>query len=160
MASYTASTTFVTPTDVKRNWWIIDASKDASVGRIAARAALVLRGKHKASFTPHINCGDHVVIINADKALITGKKLKQKVFHWHTGHPGGIKERTWEKIIKGKYPERLLRKAIQRMLPKESPLATDQFKKLLHVYAGSEHPHAGQNPQAFKFLKSKYDTDK
>ncbi len=153
MGSYTASTTFVTPTDVKRNWWIIDASKEHSVGRIAARVAMVLRGKHKADYTPSINCGDHVVIINADKAIITGKKLKQKVFHWHTGHPGGIKERTWEKILSSKYPERLLKKAIERMLPKESPLATEQFRKLLHVYSGSEHPHSAQTPQEFKFFK-------
>lgn len=155
MGSYTASTTFHTPKDVKRNWWIIDAADSVSVGRLAARVAMVLRGKHKASYTPHINCGDHVVIINAEKAFITGKKKEQKVFHWHTGHPGGIKERTWNKILDGKYPERLLQKAIQRMLPKESPLATEQFKKLLHVYAGETHPHAGQNPQQFKFFKTK-----
>lgn len=153
MASYTASTTFVTPSEVKRNWWIIDASKEYSVGRIAARAAMVLRGKHKASYTPHINCGDHVVIINAEKAIITGKKSKQKVFYWHTEHPGGIKEKTWEKILSGKYPERLLKKAIQRMLPKESPLATEQFRKLLHVYTGETHPHTAQNPEEFKFFK-------
>ena len=153
MGSYTASTTFLTPKEVKKNWWIIDAST-MSLGRIAARAAMVLRGKHKASYTPYINCGDHVVIINAEKAVMTGKKREQKIFYWHTGHPGGIKERNWDKIIKGKHPERVIKKSIQRMLPKESPLANQQFTKLLHVYAGSEHPHAGQNPQEFKFFKS------
>lgn len=154
MGSYTASTTFLTPKEVKRNWWIIDAADSTSVGRLAARVAMVLRGKHKPDFTPHINCGDHVIIINADKVHITGKKKQQKVFYWHTGHPGGIKERTWEKILTSKYPDRLLRKAIERMLPKESPLATEQFRKLLHVYNGSEHPHIAQNPQTFKFFKN------
>ncbi len=154
MASYTASTTFITPKETKKNWWIIDASEGPSLGRIAARAAIVLRGKHKANFTPHINSGDHVVIINAEKVLITGDKLEQKKFYWHTGYPGGIKERTWKKTMSGKYPERLMRKAIERMMPKESPLATDQFKKLLHIYVGNTHPHAGQSPQKFKFLRT------
>lgn len=152
MGSYTASTTFVRP-NVTRHWWIIDAADSESLGRIAARVATVLRGKHKASYTPHINCGDHVIIINADKARITGKKLDQKVFHWHTGHPGGIKERTWNDILRGKHPERLIKKAIVRMMPKESPLATEQFRKLLHVYIGDTHPHSAQNPQTFKFFK-------
>lgn len=153
MGSYTASTTFVTPDQVTRNWWIIDAADSESVGRLAARVAMVLRGKHKASYTPYINCGDHVVIINADKVKITGKKRQQKVFYWHTNHPGGIKERTWDKTLTGKNPERLVKKAIERMMPKESPLATEQFRKLLHVYVGSEHPHSPQNPQKFNFFK-------
>jgi len=153
MGSYTASTTFVRPSDLKRKWWIIDAADSKSLGCIAARVALVLRGKHQAFYTPHINCGDHVIIINAEKVRITGKKLQQKVFHWHTGHPGGIKERTWEKILKSAQPERLMKKSIERMMPKESPLATEQFRKLLHVYSGSEHPHAAQNPETFQFFK-------
>lgn len=156
MGSYTASTTFVTPSETKRNWWIIDAADSESVGRLAARVAMVLRGKHKANYTPYINCGDHVVIINADKVKITGKKRDQKVFYWHTNHPGGIKERTWKETLRGKNPERLLKKAIERMMPKESPLATEQFRKLLHVYNGNEHPHAPQNPQQFKFFKIKF----
>lgn len=154
MGSYTASTTFVTPTDVKRNWWIIDAAESISLGRMAARVAMILRGKHKADYTPYINCGDHVVIINAAKTIITGKKKQQKVFHWHTGHPGGIKERTWNEILCGKFPERIIRKAVERMLPKDSPLATQQLKKLLHVYAKEEHPHTAQQPQEFKFFKT------
>ena len=153
MGSYTASTTFVRPNDVIRHWWIIDAADSESVGRLAARVAIILRGKHKANYTPHINCGDHVVIINADKIQITGKKRDQKVFYWHTGHPGGIKERTWDETLKSKHPERVLKKAIVRMMPKESPLATEQFRKLLHVYVGGEHPHSPQNPQKFKFFK-------
>lgn len=153
MGSYTASTTFVKPKEVKRAWHIIDA-EGKSLGRIAARVAMVLRGKHKASYTPFIDCGDNVVIINAEKVLITGKKLKQNVFYWHTGYPGGIKERTWNKIPS----EKLMRKTIQRMLPKESPLATMQFKKRLRVYCGDIHPHAPQSPQVFKFLKQKYET--
>jgi large subunit ribosomal protein L13 len=153
MGSYTASTTFVRPNDVKRDWWIVDAADSESIGRLAARVAIILRGKHKANFTPHINCGDHIVIINADKVRITGKKRDQKVFYWHTGHPGGIKERTWDETLRSKHPERLLKKAIVRMMPKESPLATEQFRKLLHVYTGNEHPHSAQNPQQFKFFK-------
>jgi len=155
MASYTASTTFVTPKEVTKKWWLIDGAEAGSLGRIAARVALILRGKHKANFTPYINCGDHVVIINADKIKITGNKLDQKIFHWHTGYAGGIKERNWKEIRNGKYPERLVQKAIQRMLPKESPLATEQFKKLLHIYNGAEHPHHGQNPQAIEILRQK-----
>ncbi len=152
MGSYTASTTFVTPKDVRRNWWLIDAT-ELALGRIAARVAMALRGKHKPNYTPYINCGDHVVIINAEQAIMTGKKRHQKVFYWHTGHPGGIKERTWDETMRSQYPERILKKAIQRMLPKESPLANQQFTKLLHVYCGSTHPHTAQNPQQFKFFK-------
>jgi large subunit ribosomal protein L13 len=152
MGSYTAATTFLTPKDVTRNWWIIDAA-EMPIGRIAARVAMVLRGKHKPDYTPYINCGDHVIIINAIKAVMTGKKRHQNIFYWHTGYPGGIKERVWDKIVKGKHPERIIKKPVQRMLPKDSPLADQQFKKLLHVYSGAEHPHAGQNPQQFKFFK-------
>lgn len=155
MGSYTASSTLVTPKDVKRNWWIIDASDGISVGRMSSRIATVLRGKHKSDYTPHINCGDHVIVINAEKVKVTGKKLQQKVFYWHTGYPGGIKERNWNKILNGKHPERLLKKAIERMMPKDSPLAKEQFTKLLHVYTGSHHPHAGQSPKSFKFFKDR-----
>jgi large subunit ribosomal protein L13 len=155
MASYTASTSFLTPKEVTKKWWLIDGAEAGSLGRVAARVALILRGKHKASFTPHINSGDHVVIINADKLKITGKKLDQKIFYWHTGYAGGIKERSWKETKNGKKPETLVKKAIERMMPKESPLATEQFRKLLHVYLGSEHPHQGQNPHKIEILRKK-----
>jgi large subunit ribosomal protein L13 len=159
MASYTASTSFVTPKEVTRSWWLIDGATAGSLGRIAARIALILRGKHKASFTPHINCGDHIVIINADKIKITGKKLEQKIFYWHTGYAGGIKEKTWDEIKKGKKPQDLIKKAIERMLPKESPLANEQYNKLLHVYLGATHPHQGQNPKVIEILRQKTKKD-
>lgn len=131
------------PSEVESKWLIIDA-EGLVVGRLASIIANRLRGKHKPMFTPHIDCGDHVVVINADKVYFTGKKLTDKIFYWHTGHPGGIKERTMDKILGGKHPERVLEKAIQRMVPK-GPLGRAQLKKL-HVYGGSEHPHEAQKP--------------
>lgn len=135
------------PSEVTHNWHIINA-EGVVLGRLAARVATLLRGKHKATFTPHIDCGDHVVIINADKVKMTGRKRQQKVYYRHTGHPGGIKEATAEKILSGRFPERVIEKAVERMLPKESPLARQQFGKL-RVYGGQEHPHIAQQPQEF-----------
>ncbi|RZI47315.1 50S ribosomal protein L13 [Rickettsiales endosymbiont of Peranema trichophorum] len=129
---------------VSKNWHLVDAS-GLVLGRVAAEIAKVLRGKHKAAYTPHIDNGDHVVVINADKIRLTGKKLEQDKFYWHTNYPGGIKERTKGQILKGRYPHRLLLKAIERMMPKDSPLADKQMKAL-HLYSGGEHPHSGQNP--------------
>ena len=140
MSTYSAK-----PKEVTKNWWLIDA-EGVVVGRLASHIAKLLRGKHKPIFTPHIDTGDHVVVINADKVKFTGRKRQNKTYYRHTGHPGGIKEATAEFILDGKFPERVLEKAVERMLPKESPLARQQFGKL-RVYAGTEHPHTAQNPQ-------------
>ena len=149
--SFTAGTYSAKPQDVTRAWHIIDA-EGMVLGRMAAEVAKILRGKHKAQFTPHINCGDNVVIINAGKVKLTGDKLEKKKFYWHTGHPGGIKERTMGQILTGRFPERVVKKAIERMMPKESPLARQQLKNL-HVYAADTHPHEGQKPQALDLVK-------
>jgi large subunit ribosomal protein L13 len=135
--------------DVNHQWVVIDA-EGAIVGRLASYVAMRLRGKHKATFTPHADTGDHVIIINAAKAVLTGNKLKGKVYHWHTGYPGGIKERTAGQIMAGRFPERVLEKAVERMMPKESPLARKQLAKL-RVYPGPDHPHAAQTPAAVDF---------
>jgi large subunit ribosomal protein L13 len=133
------------PNEVPQNWVLIDA-KDLVLGRMSSYVARLLRGKHKPQFTPHTDCGDNVVIINAEKVHVTGNKLQQNKFYWHTGHPGGIKERTWGQIVDGRFPERLIQKAVERMMPKDSPLARGQMAKL-HVYAGETHPHEAQKPQ-------------
>ncbi len=140
MKSYMAK-----PNEVPQNWVLIDA-KDLVLGRMSSHVARLLRGKHKPQFTPHTDCGDNVVIINAEKVHVTGNKLQQNKFYWHTGHPGGIKERTWGQIVDGRFPERLIQKAVERMMPKDSPLARRQMAKL-HVYAGETHPHEAQKPQ-------------
>lgn len=145
MTMRAGGTSFVIPDGVKKKWWLVDA-EGVSMGRLASRLALVLRGKNKAYYAPHMDCGDYVVVINADKVRITGDKLEQESFFWHTGYPGGIKERKWKDIMRGRYPERLLIKAVERMMPKDSPLARKQMRNL-HVYAGSVHPHAGQCPE-------------
>jgi large subunit ribosomal protein L13 len=147
--SYTAGTFFATPKYVRKKWLIIDA-KDMVLGRLATKIAVILRGKHKAYYTPFIDCGDNIVVINAQNIKVTGKKLEQEKFFWHTGYPGGIKERTFGKILSGKYPERLLMNAVKRMMPKESPLARQQFKNL-HVYAGASHEHSAQQPVVVNF---------
>ena len=132
------------PSEVERKWYLIDA-EDVVLGRLAATVASILRGKHKTMFTPHIDTGDHVIIINADKVRLTGRKMTQKRFFWHTGYPGGIKSKTMEQILGGKQPQRVVEKAIERMVPK-GPLGRDQLRKL-RVYAGPEHPHVAQQPE-------------
>ncbi len=132
------------PGEVERRWWLIDAS-DAVLGRLAVIAAMRLRGKHKPTYTPHIDCGDHVVVVNAEKVALTGRKRTDKIYYWHTGWPGGIKSRTADKILDGKHPERVVLKAIERMLPK-GKMGRAQMRKL-KVYAGSEHPHEAQQPE-------------
>lgn len=132
------------PSEVERKWYLIDA-EDVVLGRLAATVANILRGKHKPMYTPHIDTGDHIVIINAEKVKLTGRKLTDKRFYWHTGYPGGIKNRTMEEILTGKYPERVIEKAIERMVPR-GPLGRAQLKKL-RVYAGTEHPHTAQQPE-------------
>ena len=140
------------PAEVEKKWHLIDAD-GLVVGRVGTIIANILRGKHKPSYTPHIDCGDNVVIINAAKVKLTGSKAEREKFYWHTGHPGGIKERVAGKVLSGKHPERVVEKAVERMMPKESPLARKQLAKL-RVYAGAEHPHAAQNPKTIDF-KSK-----
>jgi large subunit ribosomal protein L13 len=135
----------VKPAEVRKQWWVIDAD-GLVLGRLASLVANRLRGKHKASFTPHVDCGDHVVIVNAQKVRVTGNKAEQSVFYWHTGYAGGIKRRTTRQLLEGRYPERVITKAVERMITR-GPLGRKQMKNL-HVYAGAEHPHAGQNPVA------------
>ncbi|MDJ1258107.1 MAG: 50S ribosomal protein L13 [Candidatus Midichloria sp.] len=142
--SYTAGTFFANPSSVEKKWLLIDA-KDMVLGRLAAKIARMLRGKHKPYYTPFIDCGDNIVVVNAAQIKLTGKKLEQNKFYWHTGHPGGIKERSFRQIIQGKYPERLLKNTVKRMMPKESSLARKQFKNL-YVYAASVHKHEAQQP--------------
>ena len=133
------------PSEIEKKWVLIDA-EGLVVGRLAALIALRLRGKHKPSFTPHMDCGDNVIVINAAKALLTGNKLKDKVYNWHTGYIGGIKYRTAEAFMRGKHPERVVEKAVERMLPR-GPLGKRQLSNL-RVYPGAEHPHDAQQPQA------------
>jgi large subunit ribosomal protein L13 len=134
--------------EIQKNWILIDAT-DLVLGRLASHVANILRGKTKPTYTPNLDCGDNVIIINADKVCLTGRKRTNRVFHWHTGYPGGIKQRTMEEIFQGKHPERVVQKAVQRMLPK-GPLGRAQFGNL-YVYKGLEHPHQGQKPQAIDF---------
>ncbi len=134
----------IKPSEVKKKWILIDA-QDLILGRLASLVANRLRGKHKASYTPHVDCVDNVIIINAEKVHLTGDKLAQKKFFWHTGYAGGIKERTISQIITGKHPERVIQKAVERMVPR-GPLGR-QIMSNLRVYAGSNHPHVAQNPE-------------
>jgi large subunit ribosomal protein L13 len=129
--------------DVEKNWILIDA-KGLVLGRLASIIALRLRGKHKATFTPHMDDGDNIVVINAEKVVLTGRKREKKVYHHFTGYPGGIKERTAKFILDGRFPERVIEKAVERMLPR-GPLGRKQLGNL-RVYPGGEHPHAAQNP--------------
>ena len=138
MTSYSAK-----PAEVEKKWVLIDA-QGLVVGRLATLVAMRLRGKHKATYTPHVDDGDNVVIVNADKVVLTGRKVQQKVYYHHTGYIGGIKERTAGFILGSKFPERVVEKAIERMLPR-GPLARRQLGNL-RVYAGSAHPHEAQQP--------------
>ena len=133
------------PAEVEKKWLLIDA-ENLVVGRLAAIVATHLRGKNKPTFTPHVDMGDNVIVINAEKVALTGRKLDQKKYYWHTGYPGGIKERVARKVIEGRFPERVVEKAVERMLPR-GPLGRQQLKNL-RVYAGPEHPHAAQQPEA------------
>jgi large subunit ribosomal protein L13 len=134
--------------DLKKQWVIVDA-EGAILGRLAASVATLLRGKHRPTFTPSVDCGDNVIVINAEKVKMTGHKMEEKEFHYHTGHPGGIKTRTRAQILAGAHPERVIEKAVERMLPR-GPLGHRQIGNL-KVYAGAEHPHAAQNPTVFDF---------
>lgn len=130
--------------EVEKKWLIVDA-KDVVLGRLAAVVATRLRGKHKPTYTPHMDCGDNVIVINAKEVRLTGNKRNGDIFYWHTGYPGGIKQRSKGEILDGQFPERVVQKAIERMVP-SGPLGR-QVMSNLRVYAGAEHEHAAQNPE-------------
>ena len=139
------------PAEVKRQWFIIDA-EGKTLGRLATECARILRGKHKPTFTPHMDMGDHVVVINAEKVLLTGRKRENKIYYWHTGYPGGIKDRTARQLLEGKHPERVIEAAVKRMMP-GGPLTRQQMRHL-KIYAGAEHPHEAQAPEALDFASA------
>ena len=132
------------PGDVQRDWFVVDA-EDVVLGRLASVVASRLRGKHKPTFTPHMDCGDNIIVVNAGKVRLTGNKRTDKTYYRHTGYPGGIRSATAGEILDGKHPERVVHKAVERMISR-SPLGRQQMRKL-HVYAGAEHPHEAQKPQ-------------
>lgn len=140
MTTYSAK-----PAEVEKKWVMIDAN-GLVVGRLASIIAMRLRGKHKPTYTPHVDCGDNVIVINADKVVLTGRKRENKVYYHHTGFPGGIKERTARTILEGRFPQRVVEKAVERMLPR-GPLGRKQLGNL-RVYAGAEHPHEAQQPES------------
>lgn len=144
MLTQIQKTTVLKSKDIEKKWYIIDA-EDVVLGRLAAIVATRLKGKHKPSYTPFLDCGDNIVIINAEKVKLTGKKLTDKIFYWHTGWAGGIKQRTAGQILNGQHPERVIQKAVERMLPKG--VLGKKLLKNLRVYAGTEHPHKGQEPE-------------
>jgi large subunit ribosomal protein L13 len=139
------TTISIKPADVKKDWVLIDA-EGLILGRLAAIVATRLRGKHKATFTPHVDCGDNIVIVNAEKVKLTGKKMEDSMFYYHTGYAGGIKSRSVKDRLEGKNPQSVVEKAIERMITR-GPLQRQQMKNL-YVYAGPNHPHAAQAPQA------------
>ncbi|MCD1637019.1 50S ribosomal protein L13 [Martelella mediterranea] len=138
------------PAEVEKKWIVIDA-EGLVLGRLATLVAMRLRGKHKATYTPHVDDGDNVIVINAEKVAMTGKKYTDKMYYWHTGYPGGIKERTARQIIEGRFPERVIEKAVERMVPR-GPLGRRQMKNL-RVYAGTNHPHEAQQPEVLDVAK-------
>lgn len=132
------------PSDIERKWYVVDAS-GVVLGRLSAEISKILRGKHKPSYVPNLDCGDYVVVINADKVKLTGNKLTQKTYYKHTGYVGSVKETTAGKILAGRFPERVIEKAVERMISR-NPLGRQQMTKL-KVYAGAEHPHTAQSPE-------------
>jgi large subunit ribosomal protein L13 len=144
MKALMKTTKSANPATVEKKWLLIDA-EGLVVGRMASIVANILRGKHKPSFTPHVDCGDNVIIINAAKVKFTGKKLTDKIYYKHTGYVGGIKAITPQKVLEGRFPERVLEKAIERMIPR-GPLGRQQMRNL-RIFAGTEHPHEAQNPE-------------
>jgi large subunit ribosomal protein L13 len=133
--------------EIEKKWVLIDA-EGLVVGRLAAPVATRLRGKHRPMYTPHLDCGDNVIIVNAEKVKLTGRKRDDKVYYHHTGFPGGIKERSARRILEGRFPERVVEKAVERMLPR-GPLGRRQLKNL-RVYSGADHPHAAQQPETIE----------
>ena len=132
------------PADVEKKWFVVDA-EDVVLGRLASIISMRLRGKHKPMYTPHIDCGDNIIVINAEKVKLTGRKRENKTYYWHTGHPGGIKERKAGQILDGCHPERVVQKAVERMISR-NPLGRRQMKNL-HVYKGADHPHQAHSPE-------------
>jgi large subunit ribosomal protein L13 len=132
------------PSEIEKKWWLINA-EDLVVGRLSSIIAKILRGKHKTTFTPNIDCGDHVVVVNAEKLKFTGKKFAEKLYYWHTGYPGGIKDRSARQIFESNHPERILEYAVSRMISR-GPLQRDIMTKL-HIFKGPDHKHQAQNPQ-------------
>jgi large subunit ribosomal protein L13 len=143
-------TPFVRKVDVKRKWFLVDA-EGLVLGRMAVQIANVLRGKNKPFFTPHVDCGDHVVVINAEKVALTGSKLDQKKFYWHSGYPGGLKERTMRQLLDEPRLDRAITNAVRRMMSK-GPLSREIMSKL-RVYKGSSHPHTAQSPEVLDIAK-------
>ena len=144
-----STTAALKPSEVDKKWIVIDA-EGVVVGRLATFIAMRLRGKHLPTYTPHVDSGDYVVVTNVDKVVFTGKKLTDKIYYRHTGHPGGIKSTTPQKVLNGRFPERVLEKADERMMPKESPLARSQMTHL-RLFAGSAHEHDAQQPETIDF---------
>jgi len=144
MKALMKTTKSVKPAEVEKKWHLIDAD-GLVVGRVATIIANILRGKHKPSFTPHVDCGDHVVVINADKVRFTGRKLQNKIYYKHTGYAGGLKEVTAGKVLEGRFPERVLVKAVERMITR-GPLGRQQMKNL-RVFKGPNHEHEAQQPE-------------
>ena len=130
--------------EIEKKWFVIDAD-GLVLGRLASQIARILRGKHKPTFTPHMDCGDNVIVVNAEKVKLTGRKLGDKIYYWHTGYPGGIKQRTAGQILEGKHPDRVVTKAVERMISRNR-LGRQQMRNL-RVYAGPEHPHEAQQPE-------------
>jgi large subunit ribosomal protein L13 len=143
MTTLSATTEFTKPAAVRGDWFVVDAS-DKTLGRLASQIAHRLKGKHKADYSPHVDMGDHIVVVNADKVRVTGRKLTDKIYYWHTQHIGGIKQIALEKLL-AEHPERVIEFAVKGMLPK-NPLGRRMYKKL-HVFAGGKHPHAAQQPK-------------
>src|SRR6201997_3000290 len=144
------STTSTKAADIQKKWVMIDGD-GLVVGRLATIVAMRLRGKHKPTYTPHVDCGDNVIVINAEKVVLTGRKLENKIYYHHTGYTGGIKERTAKFILEGRFPERIVEKAVERMLPR-GPLGRKQLGNL-RVYKGPDHPHAAQTPTVLDVAK-------
>ncbi len=132
------------PADIEKKWYLVDAD-GVILGRLAAEIAKILRGKHKPTYTPHMDCGDNIIVINAEKIAVTGKKLDDKIYYRHTGYPGGIKSQNVRQVLGGKFPERVVEMAVKRMIPR-GPLGREQMRNL-KVYAGVDHPHEGQKPE-------------
>ena len=131
------------PKDINKKWFVVDA-EGLVLGRLAAIIANRLRGKHKVEYTPHMACGDNIIVVNCEKVVLTGNKRTKKIYYWHTGYPGGIKERKADKILDGRFPDRVIRKAVERMVPR-GPLGR-QVMRQLYVYTGNKHPHEAQSP--------------
>ena len=136
--------------NIHKDWFVV-ATEGLVLGRLAVIIANRLRGKHKVGYTPHMACGDNIIVINCEKVVLTGNKRTQKTYYWHTGYPGGIKERKADKILEGRFPDRVIRKAVERMVPR-GPLGR-QVMRQLHIYAGNNHPHEAQNPEKIELSK-------